>query len=75
MRLARLPYAKTLNQFDFIFQPSIDERQIRELQTLRFVHDASNVILLGSPRVGKTAQQHNLPQQQELRGMGLDLGQ
>ena len=36
------------------FQPSLDERQIRELQTLRFVHEASNVILLGPPGVGKT---------------------
>src|SRR5947207_15183007 len=54
MRLAHLPAVKTLEQFDFSFQPSIDERQIRELQTLRFVHDASNVILLGPPGVGKT---------------------
>jgi DNA replication protein DnaC len=54
MRLAHLPYTKTLDQFDFSFQPSIDERQIRELQTLRFVHDASNVIFLGPPGVGKT---------------------
>ena len=45
---------KTFQQFDFSFQPSIDERQIRELQTLRFVHEASNVILLGPPGVGKT---------------------
>jgi DNA replication protein DnaC len=40
---------KTFDQFDFAFQPSIDERQIRELRTLRFVHEASNVILLGPP--------------------------
>ena len=53
-RLAHLPFIKTLEQFDFGFQPSIDARQIRELQTLRFVHDASNVILLGPPGVGKT---------------------
>ena len=45
---------KTFDQFDFGFQPSIDERQIRELRTLRFVHEASNVILLGPPGVGKT---------------------
>jgi DNA replication protein DnaC len=45
---------KTFDQFDFAFQPSIDERQIRELRTLRFVHEASNVILLGPPGVGKT---------------------
>jgi len=52
--LAHLPYVKTFEQFDFGFQPSIDERQIRELRTLRFVHEASNVILLGPPNVGKT---------------------
>src|ERR1035438_8600507 len=54
LQLAHLPYLKTFDQFDFGFQPSIDERQIRELRTLRFVHDASNVILLGPPGVGKT---------------------
>lgn len=45
---------KTFEQFDFSFQPSIDERQIRELRTLRFIHEASNVILLEPPGVGKT---------------------
>jgi DNA replication protein DnaC len=54
LQLAHLPYVKTLDQLDFGFQPSIDERQIRELRTLRFVHEASNVILLGPPGVGKT---------------------
>src|ERR1041385_4756252 len=53
-QLAPLPYVKTFDQFDFAFQPSIDERQVRELRTLRFVHEASNVILLGPPGVGKT---------------------
>src|SRR5271165_3624806 len=54
LQLAHLPYLKTFDQFDFAFQPSIDEKQIRELRTLRFVHEASNVILLGPPGVGKT---------------------
>src|SRR6476659_9821962 len=54
LQLAHLPYVKTFEQFDFGFQPSIDERQVRELRTLRFVHEASNVILLGPPGVGKT---------------------
>lgn len=53
-RMANLPYMKTLTQFDFSFQPSIDERQIKDLQTLRFVSDHGNVILLGPPGVGKT---------------------
>ena len=45
LQLAHLPFVKTFEQFDFAFQPSIDERQIRDLRTLRFVHEASNVIL------------------------------
>lgn len=54
LRLARLPFQKTLADFDFAFQPSIDERQINELATLRFVHEAGNVVFLGPPGVGKT---------------------
>ena len=54
LQLAHLPFVKNFEQFDFAFQPSIDERQFRELRSLRFVHEASNVILLGPPGVGKT---------------------
>jgi DNA replication protein DnaC len=54
MQLAGLPRGKTLANFEFAFQPSVDERVVRELATLRFVHDAHNVILLGPPGVGKT---------------------
>ena len=35
LQLAHLPYLKTFEQFDLGFQPSIDEKQIRELRTLR----------------------------------------
>jgi DNA replication protein DnaC len=54
LKRARLPVMKTLEQFDFAFQPSIDQSQIRELRTLRFVHEAGNVVFLGPPGVGKT---------------------
>lgn len=54
LQLAHLPFVKNFDQFDFSFQPSIDERQIRDLRTLRFIHEASNVIFLGPPGVGKT---------------------
>ena len=51
---ARLPWVKTLDQFDFTFQPSIDRKVIRELSGLSFVERAENVVLLGPPGVGKT---------------------
>lgn len=53
-RLARFPYIKTLDQFDFNFQPSVDQRKIKELAKLRFVDNGENVIFLGPPGVGKT---------------------
>lgn len=54
VKLAHFPFLKTLDAFDFAFQPSINERQIQELATLRFVAHGENVLLLGPPGVGKT---------------------
>lgn len=54
LRQARLPWVKTLEQFDFDFQPSLDRRQVRELTGLSFVERAHNVVILGPPGVGKT---------------------
>jgi DNA replication protein DnaC len=54
LSLARFPCIKTLEQFDFSFQPSIDRKVVRELAGLSFVERAENVILLGPPGVGKT---------------------
>jgi DNA replication protein DnaC len=53
-KLARFPYVKTLEVFDFKYQPSLDEKQIRELATCRFIDNGENVVLLGPPGVGKT---------------------
>ena len=53
-KLAHFPFTKTLDQFEFGFQPSISERQIQELATLRFIAHGENVLLLGPPGVGKT---------------------
>ncbi|HEU18633.1 MAG TPA: AAA family ATPase [Deltaproteobacteria bacterium] len=54
LRTTRFPWVKTLEQFDFAFQPSIDRKVIRELATLGFVDRAENIIILGPPGVGKT---------------------
>ena len=54
LKQARFPRIKTLDQFDFEFQPSIDRKVIRELSSASFVERAHNVVLLGPPGVGKT---------------------
>lgn len=54
IRMARFPFHKTLEQFDFSFQPSIDKRKINELSKLRFIEDGENLMFLGPPGVGKT---------------------
>jgi len=53
-RFASLPSPFTLADFDFSAQPSVDPKLIAELGSLRFVEDATNVLLIGPPGVGKT---------------------
>jgi DNA replication protein DnaC len=52
--LARFPFVKTLEAFDFSYQPALDKKQLQALATCRFVETGENVILLGPPGVGKT---------------------
>jgi DNA replication protein DnaC len=54
MRSSRLPAVKTLESFDFSFQPSIKREQIESLHELGFIDRKENVVLLGPPGVGKT---------------------
>lgn len=54
IRLAGFPVRKTLEEFDYPSQPSIDPKVIEELATMRFAHNAENVIFLGPSGVGKT---------------------
>jgi DNA replication protein DnaC len=54
LRFASFPQHKTLEQFDFDAQPSLDRRLVEELATLRFVQEKANVLLIGPPGVGKT---------------------
>jgi DNA replication protein DnaC len=53
-KMAHFPFHKTLEQFDFAFQPSVEKRRLQELASLRFVAGGDNVLLLGPPGVGKT---------------------
>ena len=52
--IAHFPAVKTLEDFDFKAQPSVDQRLVRELATGRFIAQADNVLIFGAPGVGKT---------------------
>ncbi|MDL5198635.1 IS21-like element helper ATPase IstB [Streptomyces sp. ALI-76-A] len=54
LRLSRLPHHKTLDEYDFSFQPDLDPRKVKDLATLSFVEGKANAALLGPPGVGKT---------------------
>jgi len=53
-QIAHFPLKRTLDDFDFTLQPSIDRKLLKELETGRFVANGENVLLLGPPGVGKT---------------------
>src|SRR5713101_698711 len=54
LQLAHFPFVKTFEQFDFGFQPSLDDRQIREVGSLRFIRVTRKVLFMGPQRWGKT---------------------
>ena len=60
MTAARLPALKTLEAFDFRYQPSLSERLLWELADLSFVRTTTNVIFLGPPGTGKPRSTHYL---------------
>jgi DNA replication protein DnaC len=54
LRISGLPFIKTLDDFDFTFQPGLDRRAVNALFDLTFLSRKENVLLLGPPGVGKT---------------------
>ena len=52
--MARFPFVKPLETFDFTYQPSVDKKQLQELASCHYIEHGDNVIVLGPPGVGKT---------------------
>ncbi len=54
VRVANFPFLKTLDEFDFSFQPSLNKDKILDFRNLRFIENNENILFVGSPGVGKT---------------------
>lgn len=54
IKAAAFPFVKTVEDYDFEFQPCVNKLEILELATLRFMEKAENIVFLGSSGVGKT---------------------
>jgi len=51
---AKFPFIKTMEEFDFSFQPGLSEKKVINLASLQFIDKKENIIFLGPPGVGKT---------------------
>ena len=54
VKVAAFPHLKELKDFDFEFQPKINKQQFLDFESLRFLDNNSNIILIGNSGVGKT---------------------
>ena len=54
VKVGAFPHHKELREFDFSFQPTINQQQILDFETLRFLENQENIVFLGSSGVGKT---------------------
>ncbi len=54
LRYARFPYRRSIEEFDFDFQPSIDRKLVANLATLRFIGEGRSIAFLGQPGCEKT---------------------
>jgi DNA replication protein DnaC len=54
LKISGLPFIKSIDEFDFTFQPRLDRQKVMSLFDLTFIQQKGNVIFLGPPGVGKT---------------------
>jgi DNA replication protein DnaC len=51
---SKIPSHKTVEDFDFSFQPSIDQKVINDCMTCNFIQENRNIVFIGNPGTGKT---------------------
>ncbi|GMQ60672.1 IS21-like element ISMac9 family helper ATPase IstB [Vallitalea sediminicola] len=54
VKVAAFPFIRKIEDYDFSFQPTVDETKIKTLIASNFYLDATNVVFIGNPGVGKT---------------------
>lgn len=54
VKVAGFPHLKEMKDFDFEFQPKINKKQFLDFESLRFLENNNNIILIGNSGVGKT---------------------
>jgi DNA replication protein DnaC len=54
VRVANFPSLKTIDEFDFNFQPTLNKVKVLKLSHLEFIDNAENIVFVGTPGVGKT---------------------
>lgn len=54
LKISGLPKGLHLENFDFLFQPSVEKPRIDHLATCQFIRNHENILFFGPPGVGKT---------------------
>lgn len=54
VKVAGFPFLRTLDDYDFSFQPTVKEEKLRDIAASNFHDEAMNIVFIGNPGVGKT---------------------
>ncbi|MFA7202872.1 MAG: IS21-like element helper ATPase IstB [Acholeplasmatales bacterium] len=54
VKVAGFPFLRKLDEYDFGFQPTVNEERVRSIAESNFYDEAINIVFIGNPGVGKT---------------------
>ena len=54
VKVAGFPFLRKIEEYDFDFQPTVNEEKIKTIANSNFYEEAINVVFVGNPGVGKT---------------------